>query len=208
MADLSAGRLELVAIPTLAIDLVTPLVARFRAAHPGVQVRIREPAPEEEVFEVVLQGRAELGLCTLPVPGAGLVVIPVEEQELVVVLPPGAPGDAGPVRLEDLADYPLISAPRGTPTARQLEEALAAAGVAWDPAVETDHRDSIVPLVAAGAGAAVVPRGLAEAVVGAGGRRAVVRPFSPPVLRQVALLHRDRGLGPAAAAFTQVLRRE
>src|SRR5688572_2475476 len=38
VAGVVAGHLALVALPTLAVDPVTPLVGRFRRAHPGVVV--------------------------------------------------------------------------------------------------------------------------------------------------------------------------
>src|SRR4051794_28095378 len=38
-----AGRLDLVALPTLAVDPVAPLVGAYRQAHPGVAVRLAHP---------------------------------------------------------------------------------------------------------------------------------------------------------------------
>ena len=70
----------------------------------------------------------------------------------------------GAVPLERLAELPLITAPVGTSTYEQLAVALAAIGEVLTPVIETDHRDTIVPLVRAGAGAAwVLPRAVAEA---------------------------------------------
>ena len=65
-------------------------------------------------------------------------------------------------------------------------------------AVVTAQRDAILPLVLAGAGAALVPEALAEvaALLGA----AVVRP-DPPITRQVSVLHRPGPLAPAAQRF-------
>src|SRR5690242_8748721 len=41
--SLDAGSLDIVALPTLAVDPLAALVGRFRVAHPGVVVRIDEP---------------------------------------------------------------------------------------------------------------------------------------------------------------------
>src|SRR5262245_41333831 len=40
VAGLERGRLDLAALPTLAIDPMAPLVGRFRRAHPGVTLSL------------------------------------------------------------------------------------------------------------------------------------------------------------------------
>src|SRR4051794_24517982 len=40
ITGLIAGHLDLVALPTLAVEPITPLVGAFRSAHPGVVVRL------------------------------------------------------------------------------------------------------------------------------------------------------------------------
>ncbi len=65
-------------------------------------------------------------------------------------------------------------------------------------AVESDQREVLVPLVLAGAGAAVLPRPMAaEAAL----RGAVVVPLHPPLWRDLCVVHRDAVLSPAARAF-------
>jgi DNA-binding transcriptional LysR family regulator len=64
--------------------------------------------------------------------------------------------------------------------------------------VETDQRDAIVPLVIAGAGAAVLPTRQAEAAAAQGAR---VLPFRPALRRVLGLVHRAGPLSPLAAAF-------
>src|SRR3954468_8062994 len=43
IAGLTAGRLEVVALPSLVVEPLVDIVGRFRRAHPGVLVRINEP---------------------------------------------------------------------------------------------------------------------------------------------------------------------
>src|SRR5438067_1971326 len=79
-------------------------------------------------------------------------------QDVVAVLPPGTRRPRAGLPTAQLADMPLVALPVGTSSRRLLDEALAAAGVRADIAVETDQREALVPLVLAGAGASVLPR--------------------------------------------------
>ena len=103
--------------------------------------------------------------------------------------------------LADLVDIPFVAAPVGTSTRRLLDEGFAAAGAVPQVAVVSAQRDAILPLVLAGAGAALVPEPIAlvARVLGA----TVARP-SPSVDRTLALIHRTGTLAPAAARFIQL----
>jgi LysR family carnitine catabolism transcriptional activator len=79
-----------------------------------------------------------------------------------------------------------------------LEQALADVGVIPQIAVETAAREAIVPLVLAGAGAALLPAPLARE---AQRRGAVVRGTRPAITRTVGLIHRQGPLSAAARAF-------
>jgi DNA-binding transcriptional LysR family regulator len=72
---------------------------------------------------------------------------------------------------------------------------MAAHTVVMRPAVRSAHRESIVPLVLAGAGAAFVSDRYARA---AAARGAVVRGLDPPVEVTYGLLFREGPLAPAA----------
>jgi DNA-binding transcriptional LysR family regulator len=197
VVGLRGGHLDLVALPTLAVDPITPLVGAFRTAHPGVIVRLAHPEDTVELVELVRSGSSEIGVTELPVDAERIATIPLGRQELVAVLPPGS---ARPRSLElaALARRPLVTQRPGTSTRDALDNALAAIGAVANVAVETDQREAIVPLVLAGAGAAVVPRPMATL---AGRDGAVVIPLRPRLWRQLGLVHRDAPLSPAAQAF-------
>lgn len=208
VVGLAAGRLDVVCLPTLAVHPTAALIGAFRRAHPGVAVRVIEPEDADEVAEQVRQGSSEIGLAELPLDSAGVppteLATDVLEHQEFVALAPTALADELPaqrLRVAVLARQPLITTPPGTSTRRQLDDALAGAGVTATIAVETDHRESIAPLVQAGAGVALLPRHLAEAAAGAD---VVVRELTPPIRRDIGLVHRSGSLSPAAAAFVSV----
>jgi DNA-binding transcriptional LysR family regulator len=127
-----------------------------------------------------------------------ITVHQLHDQELLAVLPPDAVAAHRGIAMADLARRALVATPPGTSTRRLLDEAFSSAGVDPTIAVETAQREAILPLVLAGAGAALLPRPLAETAAALG---AVVRPLRPKVVRSVVLIHRTGTLAPAAQAF-------
>ncbi|RVX38967.1 DNA-binding transcriptional LysR family regulator [Nonomuraea polychroma] len=203
---LEAGRLDIVALTTLAVDPLAGLVGTFRRAHPGVDIRIEDPEHAAAVAEMVRVGECELGLADFSVPSAGLRALELREQEMLAVLPPDAEMATGrSVKMTQVAAMDLITTPPGTTTRTLLEQSLAGAGVPLRIAVETPHRAAIVPLVLAGAGVALLPRPMAEDAARQGARIGVI---DPPVVRRVRLLWRPEPLSHAGQAFVEMVRRE
>src|SRR5439155_21427851 len=62
VVGLERGRLDLCALPTLAVDPVAPLVGAFRTAHPGVTVSLADAEGPAELATVVASGDAEIGI--------------------------------------------------------------------------------------------------------------------------------------------------
>jgi DNA-binding transcriptional LysR family regulator len=199
VVELRAGTLEIAALATLAVDPMATLIGRFREHHPGVKVTVLEPDSTNGVSTLIRDGTCELGAAHLPLPGEQLVAHPLGEQELLFVFPPNETADqTGPIGARELAHTPLVLSPAGTSTRRLLEQALATVGVTPVIAVETAAREAIVPLVLAGAGAALLPASLARE---AQRRGAITRRARPAITRTVGLVHRDGPLSAAAQSF-------
>jgi len=196
--ELQTGTLEIAALATLAVDPMAGLIGRFRASHPGVEVRVLEPESVDRVSALVREGACELGAAHLPLSRDKLSAHALGEQELQFVLPPQADADEGPLGVRELARTPLVVSPPGTSTRMLLEQALATIGATPNIAVQTAAREAIVPLVLAGAGAALLPAPLAAE---ARRRGATVRSARPKIMRTVGLIHREGPLSAAARAF-------
>jgi LysR family carnitine catabolism transcriptional activator len=203
VAGLERGRLDLGTLPTLAIDPVAPLIGAFRVAHPGVTIALADPADTVALDDLVASGACEIGVAVTAPTSANFETHALGTQDLLAVLPPGSPAPARNLTIAALARFPLVTAPAGTATRSQLEEAFAAAGVTPDIAVVASQREAILPLVLAGAGATIYPRALAEQAARLG---ATVAPLRPPLTRTVFLFHRAGPLSPAAAAFLTLAR--
>ena len=200
VTGLAAGRLDLAALPTLAIDPVAPLVGAFRVAHPGVDIALADPGDAAEVVDLVASGECELGITAESVVDPAVTSHSLAGQDLLAVLPPGSKASRT-MAIPTLATFPLVTAPAGTTTRSQLEEAFAEAGVTPRITVVTSQREAILPLVLAGAGATLFPRPLAEQAARLG---AVVVGLRPHLGRPVHLFHRRGPLSPAAAAFVSL----
>lgn len=195
----------------------------------ALERELGEPESAAALSTLVRAGECELGLAHLPLPQEDLRTLELGEQELLFVLPPGSQAAVAPRResgavqrgtREDalrresgeeqlralapaaLREVPLVVSRPGTSTRILLEQALQAVAVIPRIAVETDAREAIVPLVLAGAGAALLPATLARE---AGRRGAVVRAARPRIVRRIGLVQRDGPLSPAARAFSALV---
>ena len=139
VAGLEAGRLDLCALPTLAVDPVAPLTGAFRIAHPGVTVTLADAEGPGEVASLVVSGDAEVGITVEHAANDALRSVALGRQEMLVVLPPGSPArDTRALPAAELASRPIVTTPRGTSTRQLLDEAFASR--AAHPADRRRHR--------------------------------------------------------------------
>jgi DNA-binding transcriptional LysR family regulator len=201
VAGLAAGKVDLCCLPTLAAHPTAALIGRFRDTYPAVVVDIAAADDPDHLAELLRNGRCEVGITEADMIPAHLQHHVLIDQALMVVLPPGTTRVPRTLPLGNLQQTPLVATPRGTSARRLLDEAFAAAGVSPNVVVVTAQREAILPLVLAGAGAALVPEPTADAAARLGAT--VARP-KPAIHRTVVLAHRPGPLAPAAAAFVEL----
>jgi LysR family transcriptional regulator, carnitine catabolism transcriptional activator len=228
VAGVESGSLTVAGLPTLTADPLAELVGHYRHRYPGVTVDLAAPEDSSDLLAMVRDGRCEAGITEDAEVPADLTHVALGEQDLLLLFPPGtgrsasrrgsgaepAPvrdgslrpaGPTGPpVDLTDLVDVAFVAAPVGTSSRRLLDEGFAVTGSAPRVEVVTAQRDAIVPLVLAGAGAALVPEPLAVMAAALGVD--VARP-RPSVRRRLILVHRSGPLAPAAERFVDLATR-
>jgi LysR family transcriptional regulator, carnitine catabolism transcriptional activator len=201
VAGLEMGTLALGSLPTLAADPLADLVGRFRATYPGVVVDLAAPEDTADLVALLRDGICEIAL-TEPVSlPETLETHALGDQRLFVILPPGTRRRGRALPVAELETVPFIAAPEGTSSRRLLDEAFAAVGLVPRIVVIAAQREAILPLVAAGAGAAMVPDALAVRAARLG---AVVAEPRPAITRKVVLAHRAGPLAPAAGRFLEL----
>ncbi|WP_285318776.1 LysR family transcriptional regulator [Pseudarthrobacter sp. lyk4-40-TYG-27] len=199
-----SGQLDIVTMPSPGIEPLTSMIAAFTRSYPSVRLNVEAAFTPEEVIESVRNGSTEIGLAgsatAIRVPG--VEVLGLERQPLILIVNPQAdtfgPGKA--IAREDLNGHRLIASQRGSLMRWLVDDALAR-GVNAEIVVEVAHRTSVLPLVLAGVGHAVMPSSWAPTAGKAGLRTLLIEPVSH---LEVAILSRKDDLTPAARAFLQV----
>jgi LysR family carnitine catabolism transcriptional activator len=201
VADLQTGQLDLVALPTLAVDPLAQLIGEFRTRFPGITIQVGEPEDASSIEREVSSGSAELGFSDITTGGTGLVRVDLFRQQVFAVCPPTTALADGPITPEQLAAMPLVATPYGTSTRRLLDRVISRSQLDPNIVVQMHHREAILPLVLAGAGVALLPAPMAK---DASLRGAVVRPLRPAVTRRIGIVHRPGRLSPAAIAMLKL----
>lgn len=140
------------------IEVAPRVVAAFRASSPRVTVRLEDMSSSAQI-DGVRSGDLDIAFARMPAP-RGLRAVPVLSDRLVIAHPEGweAPSTAAsPV--EWLKEHPLVrlSFRRGPGLAAQAGQHLASIGAPFDVVQEADDLQTVLALVAAGVGAAIVP---------------------------------------------------
>ena len=156
-----AGRVAIGLPPTLARVLTVPLTRAFRQQLPDARLSISEGL-STVMQEWLLNGRLDIALLYNAQPAAGIEILPLLTEELMLVQarPPGLLEDPPPppIALRDIARLPLVIPSRPNAIRMHLEAEMAGIGCRPEIALEIDGVSAILDLVADGAGCAVLSR--------------------------------------------------
>jgi len=198
--DAGYGKITIISNTLWAIEPLVGVVGEFRRLHPAVQFVVTHPERRSDVIEMVRSGAADFGVLDGEPPGT-LASRRLVDHELVAVLPPRALPDLASVTVGQLVPLGLICTPEGSDLRAILDARLEADGQRTEVAVETAHLASLVPLILAGAGAALLPEGLAGEAEAKGAR--VLR-MEPRTVSEVHLVWRQGRLTPITEHFLTV----
>jgi LysR family hydrogen peroxide-inducible transcriptional activator len=192
-------------IGTTARWLTPQLLMAVEAAHPRLHVVVTD-ATTTSLLPQLVGGELDLAVVALPVDDTDIEHEPLFDEDLVLVTSPDHPlGSRSSVRIEDLAEYPLLLGAKGTALRQDLDEAAARAGVTLTARAEIDGMRLLASLAFEGFGAAVLPAAAVPRWYPGDFRSVVVEGGGG---RSVALARRRRGLPSAPArALREVLLR-
>jgi DNA-binding transcriptional LysR family regulator len=206
LAGLKHGALVLAASQTVGNYWLPPLMQRYRERHPGVSLRLRI-GNTEQVAQWVHETSADLGLIEGEIDDPALAVTQIAEDEMVLVVGRGHPWAArSAVQPADLPQTPWVLREPGSGTRSIFESWLAEAGIAaaqLEIALELPSNEAIRTAVEAGAGATVISRLVAGAMLRAGSLVQVG--LGLPKRRFYALRHKERHVTHAQRAFAALL---
>jgi DNA-binding transcriptional LysR family regulator len=191
-----AGQLLVGAAPAVSTYVLPRLLRRFVAMVPGVRLAVRT-GHSEEVLAMVLADEVQVGLVRA-LGHRELESIPVYEDHLVLVVPPGHRFAGGGIGLEDLGAEPLILFDR-TSSYHELTNALfREAGLLPSSIMELDNIEAAKQMVAHGLGVALLPHIAVTAEVAGGTLAEVEVVGASPVRRQIVAIRRADGTGDSA----------
>lgn len=213
-----AGSLALAFVSTADYGLLPQLLREFGARYPHVRLQLAEATSDVQIEELVA-GRIDAGLVIPPVPprhAASLSYLPVLREPLVVAMPAEAADAAeaaeaadaaadAPVRIADIASLPLVIFPRRLAPGFYdiITGCYGAAGVTPRIGQEAIQMQTIVSLVSAGMGVALVPQSLRNLRRTGVVYRALADPA--PVV-ETGLVWRTDDVSPVLAGFIDVVR--
>jgi LysR family transcriptional regulator, nitrogen assimilation regulatory protein len=191
--DAPVGRVTIGLPPSIGRQLTLPLIDRFKKELPSARLSIVEGL-STHIVEWVTTGRIDVGMVYNPEAQPGLEITPLLQEALGLVshAPKGKKRVTTPLPMAELSRYPLIVPERVHAMRRLLETQAALAGVKLDIAWEVSSVPSIIDLVCAGYGHAV----LTASGVAASGRavqlaiRRLVDPTPTSVLCLVTSAHK------------------
>ena len=207
LAGRQRGLVTVAALPSVASNLLPPIIAAFSARHRGIVVRLRDGV-SQRVTHLVKAGDADFGIGSPTKREAGLRFSPLVTDPIGVVFPPGHALDGQPrVRLEELAALPLILMDREYSVRTLVDSAFESLGTMVVPAYEASYVPTALGLVKAGLGVALIAFSAAdEAATQSAGLRARVIDH-PLLVREIGLIESaTRSLSPAARQFLEAVR--
>ncbi|MFZ6647507.1 LysR family transcriptional regulator [Undibacterium sp. TJN25] len=197
--------LRIAATPLVASNLLPAICQRFRLLHPEVAIHLVD-CDLKQVQALVDSGEADMGIGFFFKAARGIERSLLHSFQLMRVKPAdGAKaGKVGTVRWPMLKDDTLISLPADNPIQQLVESHLAAIGRGNEDKLTFNYFETLIAMVAAGMGVAIVPSFALLA-----SRRHQVRCdllTEPAVsLGLYRITKRGRSKSPAMAEFTDTL---
>jgi LysR family transcriptional regulator, nitrogen assimilation regulatory protein len=164
--DEPVGRVTIGLPPSMGRQLTVPLIDRFKKQLPAARLAIVEGL-STHIVEWVTTGRIDVGLVYNPEAQPGLEIAPLLHEPLGLVSHAAGKSQRKkaalpPLPMKELPRYPLIVPERVHAMRRLLETQAGLAGIKLDIAWEVSSVSSIIDLVCAGYGHAVLtPSGVA-----------------------------------------------
>jgi DNA-binding transcriptional LysR family regulator len=209
MAAGEIGSLKLGFVPVTDYSLLPELIHDYRGAYPDVQVVLREMAGDTQ-REAVAKREIDAGLVISVAPPvrSPLAYLPLFREPLIAAAPEAwvhsgrLESDGARVSVANLLKHPLVIFPRGVSPAFHdvITSFIAGHGIFPVVGQEAIQMQTIVSLVSAGMGVALVPQSLQQ--LARSGTRYLQLAETAPSL-ETGLIWREDNRSPVLARFVE-----
>ncbi|WP_194455248.1 LysR family transcriptional regulator [Bradyrhizobium sp. CCBAU 53421] len=199
------GRLIISCLLSLTHHVVPEAVLKYRKAHPGVEIHLREGLGSQ-VYEDVRSGFADFGVGNVTALGQEVVSDDVVQESCFAILPSRHPlRDKSTLSLRELRNEAFVSLPTGSGLRQQIDSVATASGIVLKHSTIVEQFGTLYDFVGANVGISIVP---ASALPPRAPRGVIVkRLVSPPLVRKIGILRlKNRPLTPAATGFLDIFR--
>lgn len=194
-----AGPLRIGAIESSAMGRLPPLLAAYHSRYPGVALQL-STSTWTQLLDDVARHRLDGAIIAVDIDRPQIERVPFFTEDLVLI----ASKSMGPIRrASDLRDKAIFMWPPGCPYRAALDNWLRLHGQSY-PIVSLASYGTIVGCVSAGAGVALVPKGILEQYGPATG----LAGYAFPELRAIEnyfIWHKDSSSHPALRAFVALI---
>ena len=152
-----AGTVRVATVYSIGLHALPPYITRFMKAHPQVKVHL-EYRRTDKVCDGCLDDSIDVGIIALPIRRSNLVMIPWQEEALVLICSPQHPlARRRRIGLRTLEGQEFIAFERDIPTRKTIDRVLARHGVRVNRVMEFDNIETIKRAVEVGSGLSIIP---------------------------------------------------
>ncbi|HHG8771965.1 TPA: LysR substrate-binding domain-containing protein [Raoultella planticola] len=202
---LQRGKISVAAMPSFAANVLPEVLKAFRDRYAGINVTVHDVI-NEQVIEMVREGRVEMGIAFEPAPANNLLFTPLGVDRFVAIVPQASPlASRRRLSWQELLTLDFITLQRPSAVRLMLEEELARSGRKLDVALESHQLVTVGRMVASGLGGSAVPA-LCRSQMQALGT--VCLPLdNPPIEKCIGVIHAGHmQLSKAAQALLETLK--
>lgn len=199
-ADVQHGTLSFACVPTVASAKLPRLLTQFARKYPGVSIRVREQSLPQMV-EAVRRCEVDFGIGPQPERPGEFDCHALFEDDSMALMPASHPAATkSEIALRELIRLPLLTLSTSQ-FQKQFQEALSQSALAPELHYEFTHVSTIVGMVEAGLGIAVLP----SVAVPRGAKLKALRIVRPVLTRTISIITvRGHRLSPSAARFVEM----
>nr|WP_158953458.1 LysR substrate-binding domain-containing protein [Paraburkholderia acidisoli] len=197
------GVMRVAASVELCAEFVPGLAAAFAREHEGVDIELGT-GEAAEIAERVTARQCDLGIVAQAVAHPGARVEVIGEWPLRCIVPRGH--RLARKRVIDVADCAgerFVSLPLGSEVRARIDRVFAEHGVARELSVQAPLAQSVVAMVEAGMGIALIDAVSASSSATQAGGRVSVKRFAPALTTSIYTIRGAQGAAPLAEAFAR-----